>query len=588
MSRSNASLNTAQRPFCPAFRASWLGLWIFLVACGDPSESSPAAPHSGALPPDKPVSATSAPLGDPGQTQNAASPRMGARSYAVTVFDKPSHKSKRLGYLRVGAKVQRASEPASRRGCKGAWYKIAPQGYVCTGPDATIELDDPLVRAGARRPQRNRVLPYRYGFVRAVLPMYLRIPTAKQQYKREFKLEQHLDWFKEHRAEIQKAELGAQDVPTDAHARVIKGKALGELGRRMNSTELSVGQLFGGKTDADAPPFWLRGNERLIPNISGFEVPAYALFADRARRHTGFAFVGSFQAGESALKRRFAVTTDLRLVPTSKVKPDSASPWHGVELGDALKPPFVFIRLRGAQAYGLDEGEPEPLGPLVRRSVHRLKGKVKRLAGKKYYALDGGRWVRDSDASLVIRPRKLPKAARRGEKWIEIDLSEQTLILWEGERPVYATLVSTGRPAVGDPKTTTATPRGVFRIYAKHISATMDSDEGSGRRLNETKTLKPGDEGYVPQRGDGIYGVSRRRGHGLFKLRDVPHIQYFKDNYALHGAYWHDVFGIPRSHGCINLAPVDSHRVFRWTTPHVPDEWHGMNTDHGTIVLIHK
>ena len=161
-------------------------------------------------------------------------------------------------------------------------------------------------------------------------------------------------------------------------------------------------------------------------------------------------------------------------------------------------------------------------------------------------------------------------------------------MLWEGTKPVYATLVSTGKPAIGDPKTTNATPRGIFRVYSKHLSATMDSDEGSGRRLNKNMKLKPGDKGYVPQRGDGIYGVSLRRGHGLFKLRDVPHIQYFKGNYALHGAYWHDVFGIPRSHGCINLAPIDSFRVFRWTTPQLPDRWHGLRTEKGTTVVIHK
>ena len=161
-------------------------------------------------------------------------------------------------------------------------------------------------------------------------------------------------------------------------------------------------------------------------------------------------------------------------------------------------------------------------------------------------------------------------------------------MLWEGQTPVYVTLVSTGRPAIGDPETTTATPRGVFTIYSKHISATMDSDEGAGRRLNQDKGVKPGDEGYVPQRGDGVYGVTKRRGHGLFKLRDVPRIQYFSKNYAIHGAYWHDVFGIPRSHGCINLAPVDALRVFKWTEPQVPEHWHGIRTKKGTTVVIHQ
>jgi lipoprotein-anchoring transpeptidase ErfK/SrfK len=88
------------------------------------------------------------------------------------------------------------------------------------------------------------------------------------------------------------------------------------------------------------------------------------------------------------------------------------------------------------------------------------------------------------------------------------------------------------------------------------------------------------------------YGVTRRRGAGGFELRDVPWIQYFAAGYALHGAYWHDVFGIPRSHGCINLAPVDARLVFMWTDPPLPDNWHGINIGsdmgEGTTISIRE
>jgi len=428
-------------------------------------------------------------------------------------------------------------------------------------------------------------MPYRYGFVRAVLPYYLRVPDAQQQFKSEFKLQEHLDWFKENKSTVQKAELGADDVPIDGRGVALSGKKVGELGYGKASTEMSLGELFGGNSDDDRRPFWLRDGARLIPNISGFDVPEYAVFADRARRHTGLAFVGSFATGSHSLRRRFAVTTDLRLVPTTKVKPDSASPWHGVELGKGLELPIAFVSRRGAQAYRVQGSEAVTTGELPRRSVHRLAGKVRKVDGIKYYLTTEGTWLHQEFTGVVVKPRKLPAAAARGEKWIEVDLSEQVLVLWEGKTPVYATLVSTGRPAIGDPDETHATPRGTFRIYAKHLSATMDSDEGaSGRKQRR----KPGDEGYVPEKGDGQYGVTLRRGHGLFKLRDVPHIQYFAKSYAIHGAYWHDVFGIPRSHGCINLAPVDSHRVFEWTEPRLPDQWHGINTDKGTVVIINK
>jgi hypothetical protein len=401
-------------------------------------------------------------------------------------------------------------------------------------------------------------------------------------------LSEHLEWYKENKAEVQTMTLGADDVPLGPDGLPAAGKRLGELGQRKNSTELSYGQMFSAEGDDDPAPFWLRGSERLIPNISDYEMPQYAVFSDRARRHTGLAFVGSFVTGPEALGRRFAITSDLRLAPTSKVKPDAASAWYGVALSRGLEMPFAFVSRRGAELVRITGGSVTRAGEATYRSAHPLTGKQQLADGREYVELADGRWLDTEQAAVVVAPSKLPKVARAGEKWIELDLSEQVLVAWEGTRPVFATLVSTGRPAIGDPKTTTATPRGAFRLISKHIAATMDSDEGSGRRLNVEKELKPGDPGYVPMRGDGVYGVTKRRGEGLFKLRDVPYIQYFEKNYAIHGSYWHDVFGIPRSHGCINLSPADARGLFFWTDPPIPTGWHGINIDKGTAVIIHK
>lgn len=590
-------------------RASWAAGVLLTAACG-----APGGAEAEAETPTPDPSASSVGSADaPGASQvvevgperpdelppDRAKPRVGALGFATTVYAKPSRRSAKLGYLRVGAQVEREAEPAGTRGCRGGWYRIEPRGYVCVGEEATLDVPEgetetgghPLLRAAAQRPNRDKPLPYRYGFVRSVLPFYLRVPTAKQQFKSEFKLEEHLEWFKEHRDEVQRAGLGALDLAVDIEGRVIANKRLGELGREHNTAELSVGPLFGAEDDDDPPPFWLRDGERLIPNISAFRVPDYAVFADRARRHTGLAFVGSFQAGEHSLKRRFGITTDLRLAPTTKVKPDSASPWHGVELeGSGWNLPLAMVRKRGVQAHRIDDGIATPVAPLARRSVLALSGKVKKVEGERYLQLDDGRYVFHEDVGVAVRPRKFPALSAAGERWVEIDLSEQVLTLWEGTKPVFTTLVSTGRPAIGDPDATTATPRGIFRVYAKHISATMDSDEGVSRRKQRKDGLKPGDEGYIPGKGDGVYGVTLRRGHGLFQLRDVPYIQYFEKQYAIHGAYWHDVFGIARSHGCINLAPTDALRVFKFTANPVPRGWHGVNLTEGrgTAIVIHK
>src|SRR5690606_9180021 len=118
----------------------------------------------------------------------------------------------------------------------------------------TTDPNDPVVRAASARPNRDSPMPYHYGFVRSVLPLYLRVPTSQQQFKSEFKLDEHLEWFKEHKNEVQSAELGAYDIAVDEQGRALAGKRLGELGRGKNTSEMSLGELFGGTSDDDPWP----------------------------------------------------------------------------------------------------------------------------------------------------------------------------------------------------------------------------------------------------------------------------------------------------------------------------------------------
>ena len=110
-------------------------------------------------------------------------------------------------------------------------------------------------------------------------------------------------------------------------------------------------------------------------------------------------------------------------------------------------------------------------------------------------------------------PSGAPAWATGTRTWIDVSISKQTLVAYEGSKPVFATLVSTGIDGTGDPETTHSTVQGKFLIHTKHVTATMDGDEA-------------GDE---------------------FDLREVPYVQYFKDGFAFHAAYWHDGFGAPRS-----------------------------------------
>jgi hypothetical protein len=75
---------------------------------------------------------------------------------------------------------------------------------------------------------------------------------------------------------------------------------------------------------------------------------------------------------------------------------------------------------------------------------------------------------------------------------------------------------------------------------------------------------------------------------GPYSIEDVPWTMYFSGSYALHAAFWHERFGHPRSHGCVNLAPRDARWLFFWTAPNLPSAWHGILADVGkgtTVVL---
>jgi lipoprotein-anchoring transpeptidase ErfK/SrfK len=129
---------------------------------------------------------------------------------------------------------------------------------------------------------------------------------------------------------------------------------------------------------------------------------------------------------------------------------------------------------------------------------------------------------------------KFPSGIEAGEKWIDVNLTSQTLVAYEGIRPVYQSLVSTGTNRY-------PTVTGQFRIWLRFASQDMN--------------------GY-------------RLGYDYF-LQDVPYVQYFFEDYALHGTFWHNNFGTPMSHGCVNLPTPAAEWLFHWAS-------------NGTLVNVHS
>jgi lipoprotein-anchoring transpeptidase ErfK/SrfK len=162
----------------------------------------------------------------------------------------------------------------------------------------------------------------------------------------------------------------------------------------------------------------------------------------------------------------------------------------------------------------------------------------RRVRGQTWLRIEQDEWVRGQDVRSASSADP-PAGLAPEERWIDIDVGEQVLTAYEGVTPVFTTLVSTGK---GPDKSELATPRGEHRIWVKLRSADMDNLEDEEARR-------------------------------YYAIQEVPWVMYFARGYGLHGTFWHRSFGRRRSHGCVNLAPLDARWLFFWTSPHVPAGW---------------
>lgn len=298
------------------------------------------------------------------------------------------------------------------------------------------------------------------------------------------------------------------------------------------------------------PPDFLstkRALEKPYGTKAGLHQKAHA---GPAPRDSGFSIARAFDWQG----RIFGLTTELELIGLERTKLVRPSEFHGVELMQGESLPVAFVEPRYAQKYKLAEnGQFNPSGAFTYREGLKLTGQT-RPGGM--VEAQGGAWAPESSLRIA-RPRtSFPSVATGDRKWVDVSIKEQTLVAYVGRRAVYATLVSSGRGGLGDPETQQATIRGSFMIYQKDVSSTMDGEDD--------------------------------READSMALRDVPFVQYFHKGFALHGTYWHDEFGKVRSHGCVNLSPIDAAWMFEWTDPSVPPDWHGViNKDRGTVVYVH-
>jgi len=198
------------------------------------------------------------------------------------------------------------------------------------------------------------------------------------------------------------------------------------------------------------------------------------------------------------------------------------SDYQGIRLAAQPERPFAWVvrpfkpRLTPNGAVNTDAA------PLKRYDIVQIYGKEH--AGKYDWFLVGrDQWVEQRNLGIVeVQP---PPEGVSG-KWIAVNLYEQTMAVYEDERLVYASLVSSGLGAW-------PTRPGLYQIYSK-----LDNTKMSGA--------------FAADKSDYYY------------LEDVPWVLYFDQGISFHGTYWHDKFGFQQSHGCVNLSPKDSRWLYEW------------------------
>ena len=187
--------------------------------------------------------------------------------------------------------------------------------------------------------------------------------------------------------------------------------------------------------------------------------------------------------------------------------------------------------------------KPRPDADVIYRlyysAVFQVVGRVDDESGAAWYVIrdKGGQRLHTPASGLrPISPDDLsPISPGVPDKRLVISLNQQMLVAYEGDRPVFHTRVSTGTSWFGEGGALMDfnTPFGDHRVYSKWIADHMRGDD--------------------------------------FDLPGVAWVTYFTaSGAAVHSTYWHNDYGRPRSHGCVNTPPAAARWVFRWTTPDVP------------------
>jgi hypothetical protein len=501
-------------------------------AAGTPTLPDELAPKP---PPPEPAEQEQANQPEPWSGPWLAVTAQAAAIYEVAAFDK----QKKLGYARNGGRIAIKPAPVSKEGCSGGWHEVVDGGYVC-GNLGTTDHAHPQVKFAIRAPDLEAVLPYPYARnAKNGTPLYRSVPSREQM----LQYEPYLD-TKKKKAPEEPASEPAAEVAQDGDG---------------GAPDLAL-----AAPDAGPPPkpWWQREDAKEMLH----EVKLEHLEADRddilaKRMVTGFYIAVDRTFGWNG--RTWYKSTKGLVAPADRFWQAAGSKFKGVELdGVRMKLPvaWVYGGRKTAPTYTLDDSGKrlKPAKAVERFKALPLTGREIELEGARLSELSDGSYIKNIHVRIT-RPGPAPADLAPNERWIDVNLKEQTLVAFEGNRAVYATLVSTGKQSTIKEKDH-RTPIGQWRVREKHVTTTMDGDGTAA--------------GDLP-----------------YSIEDVPYVMYYQGSYAVHAAFWHENFGVQMSHGCVNLAPLDAKHLFFFADPPLAEGWHGNWSSKerpGSRIVVHE
>lgn len=540
--------------------------------------------------------AAAAPSKEPGFDPDAPydGPLLGAMAHQTPVYPEPRFSDERLGYIRQGGKVPVDPKPIKKPNCKQGWYRLLEGGFVC-GKYSTLDLDNPRVKLGIRTPDLSAILPYQYAYNRFHgTPLYKTLPTREDMLRYEpylaEKEKKPIDKGASEKSPTDKLESGGNEAakkpaaeapsaqPSSEPVREVRKSAKrvpGEEGAggaaaasaRSSAREdaraeeavsavspVDTEQAEAEQAEPEAPKAWWQSDEKKpAVSLADLEKDADGNLSKRMVKGFFVAIDKSFGWNDRLWYR----TTGGLVAPADRMYINKAPESKGVDWPEGAKR-VGFVLSDKARKYELsaDGKAMKDVGKLELRSAVPLTDEERELGGTKYLRSLEGHWVKSQQCAVTEAGPKPDEVGER-ERWVDVDLSSKTLVLFEGTRPVYTALVSPGKRSK-EKKKNHATPTGSWRIREKHIAVTMDGDGASGD---------------LP-----------------YSIEDVPFVAYYKGSYALHGAFWHSNFGREMSHGCVNLSPRDARVVFDFVEPRLPKGWHAVwatKAKPGSLVVVH-